>query len=130
MYRQGSALIGSLIGALFCWPMTASADPGGAVAPPHGPMLMLYFSQPLGARMNPVYGLRLEQTAAAVNPGPYAIPAQRSLIDLQVRDLQLHHSADVQVEFGRRLTWSVRRREFELPGVRALRSLDLPRRAN
>jgi hypothetical protein len=98
----------------------SAAEPAGAVAPAHGPMLMLYVSQPLMSGTGRTYGLRLDQIAHvpqvaslqfAVN-GFYAASPQRSLVDLQIR-----RRADVRVEFGDRLTWNMRSREFEFPNA-------------
>jgi hypothetical protein len=96
------------------------------VAPAHGPMLMIYVTQPLGNRgAGRIYGLRLHQTRqqpavqSATSSAFYAASAQRSLIDLQV-----NRQADIRVEFGERLTWNVRRREFELPNARAPKAID------
>jgi hypothetical protein len=98
----------------------SAAEPGGAVAPAHGPMLMLYVSQPLLSGASRVYGLRLDQIAqapqAASAPfaayGFYAASPQRSLVDLQIR-----RRFDVRLEFGDRVTWNARSREFEFPNA-------------
>jgi hypothetical protein len=37
------------------------------------------------------------------------MPNQREIVDLQIR-----HSADIRLEFGRRVTWNIGRREFGL----------------
>jgi hypothetical protein len=104
-----------------------AADPVGAVAPAHGPMLMLYVSQPLFRGASRVYGLRLEQTAPTawqLNPqnsasGFSANSPQRSLVDLQIR-----HRSDVRLAFGNRVAWNWGRREFEFPNARAQKPID------
>jgi hypothetical protein len=100
-----------------------AAEPLTAIAPSHGPLLMLYVSQPLGAHgANRVYGLRLDQGAQPSTPptsataSVYASSPRRSLVDLQIR-----READVRIEFGQRVTWSVTRRELNLSGSPSLR---------
>ena len=92
-----------------------AGEPITAMAPPHGPMLMFYFNQPLwSSGASRIYGLRLQQIAIQpfVQSGTFSAIAQpRSLIDLQLR-----RHADVRLEFGHRVTWDVRRREFGLSG--------------
>jgi hypothetical protein len=121
-----------LLGALLPCSGAVMADPIGAVAPSHGPMLMIYVSQPLGSRAGSrVYGLRLDQAAfrpagmgtTALSGGFYAASPQRSLVDLQLRK-----QADVRVQFGQRLTWNVRRTEFELAGARPASPIDFTSR--
>jgi hypothetical protein len=117
-----------VMGALLpCAGAAFAADPVGAVAPAHGPMLMIYVSQPLLSGASRVYGLRLNQvaptaqiaSAATAASGFYAASPQRSLVDLQIRRL-----ADVRVAFGNRLTWNVRRQEFEFPNARPVKPID------
>jgi hypothetical protein len=117
-----------LLGALLPCAGAVMADPIGAVAPAHGPLLMIYVSQPLGSRgASRVYGLRLDQAALrpqmmgppAAGGGFYGSSPQRSLVDLQIG-----RQADVRVKFGQRLTWNVRRSEFELPGTHAAKAID------
>lgn len=92
-------------------------------------MLMIYVSQPLGSRAGSrVYGLRLDQAAfrpagMGTTSGFYAASPQRSLVDLQVR-----RQADVRVQFGQRLTWNVRRTEFELAGAHPASTIDFTSR--
>ena len=92
-----------------------AGEPMTAMAPAHGPMLMFYFRQPLwSSGSSRVYGLRLEQTAIQpfVQSGTFSTIRQpRSLVDLQVR-----HNADFRVEFGQRVTWDMRRRDFGWSG--------------
>ena len=101
-----------------------AAGPVGAVAPPHGPIFMIYITQPLGSRgASRVYGLRLSElaqpTLLSSAPMLYASSPRRSLVDLQIR-----HQADVRIEFGQRLTWDVRRGEFALTGMRPPRAVE------
>jgi len=121
-----------LLGALLPCAGAVMADPIGAVAPSHGPILMIYVSQPLGSRgASRVYGLRLDQAAfrpqamgaPAAAGGFYGFSPQRSLVDLQIG-----RQADVRVKFGQRLTWNVRRTEFELPGVHPASAIDFATR--
>jgi hypothetical protein len=115
-----------LLGALL--PMMSPALAGGpplsAVAPAHGPMLMMYVSQPLWGRgASRVYGLRLQQIALQpfVQSGTFsAIAPPRALIDLQWR-----RQAEVRVQFGTHVTWDMRRGEFELSGYQHGMSADL-----
>jgi len=87
-------------------------------------MLMFYISQPLwSAGTSRIYGLRLEQIAIQpfVQSGTFsAIAPARSLVDLQLR-----RNADVRLEFGHRVTWDMRRREFGLSGYQHGMSADL-----
>jgi hypothetical protein len=117
-----------LLGALFPCAGAVMADPIGAVAPAHGALLMVYVSQPLGSHSaSRVYGLRIDQGAFRSQPvsapapvgGFYAFSPQRSLVDLQIG-----RQADVRVKFGQRLTWNVRRTEFELPGAHPASTID------
>ena len=107
---------------LLCWAVVCPAADGLETVPsPHGPLMMLYLKQPLGARgATRIWGLRLEQAAplptqpaalVGAMPGSptSAMPNQREIVDLQIR-----HSADIRVEFGRRVTWNIGRREFGL----------------
>jgi hypothetical protein len=120
-----------LLGALLPGSGALMADPIGAVAPAHGPMLMIYVSQPLGSHAGSrVYGLRLDQAAfrpadmgTTSSSGFYAASPQHSLVDLQLRK-----QADVRVQFGQRLTWNVRRTEFELAGARPASPIDFTSR--
>jgi hypothetical protein len=106
-----------LLGAMLAMtpPVVAAGAAVSAVAPPHGPMLMLYVSLPLwSAGASRIYGLRLEQISIhpLVQSGTFSVIAPpRSLIDLQWR-----RDADWRVEFGRRVTWDMQRREFGLSG--------------
>lgn len=124
---KGLTLQQMLLGAaLLPWMVTgAAAEPLTSVAPAHGPLLMLYVSQPLGARgATRVYGLRLDQSAQQaalpIVTSLYASSPKRSLVDLQIR-----READVRVEFGQRVTWSVTRRELNLSGTPASRGTSL-----
>jgi hypothetical protein len=107
----------------FAAPLHA-AGPVGAVVPPHGPVFMLYISQPLGSRSaSRVFGLRLSELAQP-NPLPSASMLNASSSQRPLVDLQIRHQADVRVEFGQRLTWDVRRGEFALSGVRPPRAVE------
>ncbi len=107
-----------------------AGEPGGAiaVAPAHGPVLMLYFRQPIGSRgATPIYGLRLDRSSALAGNefAPLATPSasgRRSLIDVQLSNVHLQRPADLRVEFGQRLAWDVRRKEFSLPGTLSSRT--------
>jgi hypothetical protein len=125
---QQLLLLGGLAGVAQVCP----AD-GMAVAPgAHGPVMMLYVRQPLGTRgASRVYGLRLDQqggtrpqagamvdTVTSLMP---AMPGQRSIVDLQIT-----RASDVRVEFGRRVTWNVARREFGLTASQPSMALRLP----
>jgi hypothetical protein len=109
---------------LSCGDQAYAAEPG-AVTPAHGPMLMLYISQPIGSTSaSRVYGLRLHQvtqpvSAQGAQTSLYAASPQRSLIDLQVR-----RRTDVRLAFGERLTWDMERHEFMLPQNRNTKPLD------
>ncbi|HEX4377507.1 MAG TPA: hypothetical protein VHZ99_10200 [Steroidobacteraceae bacterium] len=119
MFRR-FALTGLLVGG--CASIIAG-EPGGAVPSAHGPMLMLYISRPIGGRgSTPIYGLRLDQSSGLAGNefAPLAMQStsrRRPLIDVQLSNVQLQRPADLRVEFGRRLTWDVRRREFSLPST-------------
>jgi hypothetical protein len=111
---------------LSCAGAAFAADPAGSVAPPHGPMLMLYISQPLTRGASRVYGLRLDQVtlapqvvAATTAGNGFYSSSPRSLIDLQIR-----HRTDVRVEFGDRVTWNMHRQEFEFPNSRPPKPID------
>jgi hypothetical protein len=91
--------------------------------------MMLYVRQPLGTRgATRVYGLRLDQqggtrpqAGAMVGTVTSAMPAQRSIVDLQVR-----RPSDIRVEFGRHVTWNVARREFGLTSSQPTMALRMP----
>lgn len=112
---------------LACSSVAFAADPGGAVAPAHGPMLMLYVSQPLASGARRVYGLRLDQGAPAAfqlnvpnsTSSFYANSPHRSIVDLQIR-----RRSDVRLAFGNRVTWDWGSREFEFPNARAPKPID------
>ena len=114
-----------LSSGLLCWNLACcAADQLGTVPSEHGPRLMLYIRQPLGARTAPVYGLRLDQreTAAALpSAGAIVSSDRRAIVDLQIR-----RYSDVRVEFGRRLTWNVGRQEFGPPGNSPSMTMHLP----
>ncbi len=87
-----------------------AADGVTSVPSAHGPMMMLYVRQPLGAGAARIYGLRIDQlspTPTLAASGPTAVNGSRGILDLQFRN-----ASDVRVEFGRRVTWSFGRREF------------------
>ena len=125
---QQLVLFGGLVGLARVCP----ADGMSPVPNAHGPLMMLYLRQPLGARGAPrVYGLRVEQqggtppqAGAMVDPVTSAMPGQRTIMDLQIR-----HSSDVRVEFGRRVTWNVARHEFGLSANQPSMALRLPQPA-
>lgn len=99
-----------LVRALAC----PAADGVTSVPSAHGPMMMLYIRQPLGAGATRIYGLRLDQmgsTPTLAATGPTAVTGSRGILDLQFRNV-----TDVRVEFGRRLTWNLGRQEFGLSG--------------
>lgn len=122
-----------LFRALVC----LAADRLGTVPAAHGPLMMLYISQPLAARgASRICGLRLDQqspvptqsapmpeAAPSVMTGaiPGAGPGQRQIVDLQIR-----RYADVRVEFGRRVTWNIGRHEFGLSGNQPSMAIRLP----
>jgi hypothetical protein len=114
-----------LSSGLLCWTLACSAaDQLGMVPTEHGPRLMLYIRQPLGARTAPVYGLRLDQmeTAAALpSAGSVVLSDRRAIVDVQIR-----RYSDVRVEFGRRLTWNVGRQEFGPSGNPPSMAMHLP----
>jgi hypothetical protein len=104
-----------------------AADGLTTVPDAHGPQMMLYVRQPLGAGATRIYGLRLDRPAsipALATSGPVATAGARSIVDLQFR-----HASDVRVEFGRRLTWSLGRQEFGLSGNQPGMVIHLPARA-
>jgi hypothetical protein len=130
LYRQ-VALMGSLLG---CFASAFAGEPVGAVSPAHGPVLMLYVSQPIGGRgAMPVFGLRLDQSSALAgkefSSSIASSSPRRSLIDVQLSNVRLRHPADLRVDFGRRLTWDVRRQEFSLPNSRQSRTMQFVARA-
>lgn len=122
---QQLLLFGSLVGLAQACP----ADGMSAVPSAHGPLMMLYVTVPLGARgAARVYGLRVDQqggtppqAGAMADPITSAMPGQRSIVDLQFR-----HASDLRVEFGRRVTWNVGRRELGLTANQPSMALRLP----
>lgn len=121
--RQGLALV-ALLPCAGAW----AADPVGAVAPAHGPMLMIYVSQPLLSGAHRVYGLRLNQSTQAPEVatvptaanGFYSASPRRALIDLQIR-----RRSDIRIEFGGdRVAWNMGRQEFEFPNTRPAKPID------
>jgi hypothetical protein len=123
---QQLLLFSGLLGWVLVCP---AANAVNAVPAAHGPQMMLYIKQPLGARgATRVYGLRLEQQAAsstpiAAMPGALAgeLAHQREIVDLQIR-----HYTDVRVEFGRRVTWNIGRHEFGSSGNQPGMTIRLP----
>jgi len=87
-------------------------------------MIMIYVSQPLWSRgASRICGLRLQQTAhqPSVVSGTFsAIAPPRALIDLQVR-----RGADLKLEFAHRVTFDMRRREFDISGQQRSLNADL-----
>jgi hypothetical protein len=119
-----------LFSGLLGWALVCrAADAISAVPGAHGPQMMLYIKQPLGARgATRVYGLRLEQMATSATPTapmPGALPGelarQREIVDLQIR-----HDSDVRLEFGRRATWNIGRHEFGPSGNQPGMTIRLP----
>jgi hypothetical protein len=119
-----------LFSGLLGWALECpAADAISAVPGAHGPQMMLYIKQPLGARgASRVYGLRLEQMATSSTPAapmPGALPGelarQREIVDLQIR-----HYSDVRLEFGRRATWNIGRHEFGPSGNQPGMTIRLP----
>ena len=110
-------------------PVCPAADGMTVVPGAHGPLMMLYLRQPLGARgAARVYGLRLEQqggtppqAGSMTDPIASAMPGPRSIVDLQIR-----RAADVRVEFGRRVTWNIARHELGLTANQPSMALRLP----
>ena len=117
---QQLLLFGALLGgrAGYC-----AADQPGMVAGAHGRVMMLYLSQPIGARgASRIYGLRLQQAAPMQAAGvPIAMSHQRDIVDLQVR-----RYSDIRVEFGQRVTWNVGRSEFGPTGAQSGMAIRLP----
>lgn len=109
MSRHATSLLVSLIlleaASITAIGTVCAGDPVGAAPAVRGPQIMLYVSQPLWSRgvSLRMYGLRMDRLRSVDS-----IAIQRTpLIDLQ---LQAH--SDVRVEFGRRVTWDIRRGEF------------------
>lgn len=123
--RQLLLFSGLLFRALVC-PAADGLQPAPTA---HGPLMMLYIRQPLGAHgASRVYGLRLErqasvptQPAALSGAMPGAMSGQREIVDLQIR-----HYSDVRVEFGRRVTWNIGRHEFGLSANQPSMAIRLP----
>lgn len=119
-----------LFSGLLGWALECpAADAISAVPGAHGPQMMLYIKQPLGARgASRVYGLRLEQLATSSTPTapmagalPGELARQREILDLQIR-----HYSDVRLEFGRRATWNIGRHEFGPSGNQPGMTIRLP----
>lgn len=92
-----------------------AGDPVGNAPVLRGPQVMMYFQLPVGHSSQPLalYGLRLEQTRLQSALSPTTLvqtPYHQQLLDLQLR---VH--ADMQVEFGRRVSWDVGRESFSAP---------------
>jgi hypothetical protein len=118
-----------LVSGLLGWALVCpAADAISAVPAAHGPQLMLYIKQPLGARGAPrVYGLRIERLAT-----PPTLPTPAAIVSIgrrEIVDLQIRHYSDVRVEFGRRVTWNVGRQEFGLTANQSNMAMRLPERA-
>ena len=122
---QQLMVCGGLVGLARVCP----ADGMTVVPSAHGPLMMLYFRQPLGARGGArVYGLRIDQqggtppqAGAMVDPIRGAVPGQRSIVDLQ-----MSRASDLRVEFGHRVTWNVARRELGLSNNQPTMALRMP----
>jgi hypothetical protein len=119
---QQLLLFGALLGgrAGYC-----AADQPGVVSGAHGRVMMLYLSQPIGARgASRIYGLRLQQATAPPtlsNAAPSPMSHERDIVDLQVR-----HYSDIRVEFGQRVTWNVGRSECGPSGAQSSMAIRLP----
>jgi len=92
-----------------------AGDPAGNPPVLRGPQVMMYFQLPIGHSAQPLamYGLRIEQTrleSAAVPTALVQTPYHQQLLDLQLRP-----HADMQIEFGRRVTWYFGRESFSAP---------------
>jgi len=101
--------------ALLAMASAHAGDPVGNAPALHGPQIMMYFQLPIGHTLQPIamYGLRIEQSRlqsgvmqTTLAPTPY---------HQQLLDLQLRPHADMQVEFGRRVTWDFGRESFSAP---------------
>lgn len=100
---------------LLAVPAAFAGDPVGNAPVLRGPQLMLYFQLPLGRGQSspPLYGLRIEQSRLQSTAPPATLmptPYHQRLLDLQLRP-----NADMQLEFGRRITWDVGRESFSAP---------------
>jgi len=124
-----------LIAALLVRALACPALADGLVSVPsaHGPVMMLYFRQPLGAGAARIYGLRLDQMALtptrAAASSPLALSGPLATGPRDLLDLQFHAISDVRLEFGRRVTWSFDRREFGTTGNPPGLSIPLTTRA-
>ena len=92
-----------------------AGDPVGNAPVLRGPQAMLYFHLPLGHSSQPLalYGLRLEQSRLQSAVAPTTLvqtPYHQQLLDLQLRP-----HMDMQLEFGRRVTWDMGRESFSAP---------------
>lgn len=124
-FIQQLLVCGGLVGLARVCP----ADGMTIVPSAHGPMMMLYVRQPLGARgAARVYGLRIDQQGGTppqagtmVDPIRGAMPGRRSIVDLQMT-----RASDLRVEFGHRVTWNVARRELGLSNNQPTMALRMP----
>jgi hypothetical protein len=115
---------------LYCSPagLTMACYAGDAAPPAmpaHGPQIMLYFRQPLGASGgHRVYGLRLDQGSAPVsvaNPAVLAPLRRREIVNFEVgKHVGMH------LELGHRLVWDVSRGEFAFGSIRPSVPFRLP----
>jgi hypothetical protein len=101
--------------ALLAVAMADAGEPVGNAPLLRGPQLMMYFQLPVGHSSQPLalYGLRIEQSrlqSALSTTTPAQTPYHQQLLDLQLRP-----HADMQLEFGRRLSWDVGRESFSAP---------------
>jgi hypothetical protein len=104
-----------LVAASLAAERACAADIAGSAPVVHGAQVMLYVSQPLWSRglALRVYGLRM------VRQRTFDSNARSALIDFQLRS-----QSDFRIEFGRRLTWSISRREFG--GTPSMVMLEMP----
>jgi len=116
--RGGQLLKGlALLGASTPWVASCPAgEPGSNVPGVNGPEIMLYFAQPIGpsapARF---YGLRIAQhSLPSMLPGATSnandLAGRRELVNLR---MAAHEN--LRIDFGRRVSWDFKRREFNVP---------------
>jgi hypothetical protein len=111
--HSGRRTVGPL--ALLVAAVAHAGDPTGPAPVVRGPQILMYFQIPLGHTMQPMalYGLRLEQSR--LQPGVVPMTQAQTPDHQQLLDLQLRPHADLQVAFGRRVTWDFGRESFSAP---------------